>query len=50
MDNTTTNDRVGGDGVVALERRCANLDAEGVKQATLQTTNREGGVMADAGC
>ena len=34
-DNMTTNDRVGGDGVVALERRGANLDVEGVKQATL---------------
>jgi len=39
MDNTTSNDRVGGSGAVALERRCADLDVEGVKRATLQPTN-----------
>ncbi len=37
--NTTTNDRVGGNGAVALKRRGADVDAEGVKQATLQPTN-----------
>jgi hypothetical protein len=39
MDNTTTNDRMGGDGAVAIKRRGADLDAEGVKRATLQPTN-----------
>ena len=38
-DNTTTNDRVGGNNAVGLERRGANVDAEGVKWATLQPTN-----------
>ncbi len=38
-DNTTTNDRVGGNNAVGLERRGANVDAEGVKRATLQPTN-----------
>ncbi len=41
--NTTTNYWVGGDGVVVIKCRGADWDAEGVKQATLQPTNWEGG-------
>ena len=39
MDNTTTNDQVGGNGAVGLKCRGANLDAEKVKRATLLPTN-----------
>ena len=37
--NMTTNDRVGGNGAVAIKHRGADGDAEGVKRATLQPTN-----------
>ena len=51
MDNTTTDDQVGGNGAVALKCRDTDLDAKGVKQATLQPTNeRGGGGTADTGC
>ena len=38
--NTTTDDQVGGDGAVAIKRRVADLDAEGVRCVRWE---REGG-------
>ena len=43
MDNTTTNDRVGGNGAVGLKRRGTNLDAEKVKGNTTTNQLRGGG-------